>query len=350
MESRQVSARSGPAERANGPAYEWPVSPGTPAREVWYLLVTSRERSLVLWVRYTLVSTTDGDQEARLWAAVTDRNRRLTQSVRTVTVDPATARIETDPFQFVLSEHGSIETTGATGSVPADPELAWDLTYTPDGAPFTPLRSKRLTSLAVALLGTGRHWSGNQSVRATGQLTVDSETVTFSDAPTHQGHTVGRNAAPQWQWVHCNSFDDENVVIETLRTRGKTSICLRVGKQRYRLNRLHHVVGPLANESTAVSPGRWQFRGRGDGVELHASVEADSDHWRLASYRTPDGSLRYVAHCSLSRIELSYRERGQREWHHVESHRARAEWADKEPPVPGSYPPFASKDSAYIEK
>jgi len=345
MESQQGRVGAGPAERANRPVYEWPVSAGTPAREVWYLLVTSRERPLVLWVRYTLVSTTDGEQEARLWAAITDGTGRLTRSVRTTAVDPATARIETDPFRFAVGDHGAIETGGASGSVRTDTEIAWDLTYTPDSAPFTPLRSKQLTSLAVALLGTGRHWSGNQSVRATGHLRVDDETISFSDASTHQGHTVGRNAAPRWQWVHCNSFDEETVTIETLRTRGKTSICLRVGNQRHRLNRLHHVVGPVANETTAVEPGHWQFHGRGDGVEVHASVEADPDHWRLASYRTPDCSLRYVAHCSLSRIELSYRERGSRDWRNLESNRARVEWADTEPPVDGFYPPFAAEHS-----
>jgi hypothetical protein len=338
-----------PAESANESVYDWPVTPGEPAREVWYGLVTHRVRPLALWFRYTLDSETDGEQTGRLWAAVTDREGAMSVGVRTLPVTLTDATIETAPFRLSFDEETRLQTDAASGAISGESDderdVTWDLSLVPDAAPFTPLRSEWLTSAAVSLLGTGRHWSANQTTRATGSMTVGGETVTFDDAPAHQGHTVGRDIATDWQWLHCNSFTDGELAIEALRTRGRTSICLRRGQtgDRFRLNRLHHVVGPLANETTDVAPGRWTFSGRGDGVELHATVEADTDHWQRVSYRAPDGSLRYVAHCSLSGLELSYRVAGAQGWRTVESDRARAEWAETSPPVEGHYPPFADE-------
>lgn len=341
-----ASGGRGAATRANEAVYDWPVSVSGPAREVWYALVTHQVRPLALWIRYTLDSTTDGERTARLWAAVTDRDGAATVGVRTRTVDIESVTHERAPFRLRFDEETRLQTDAATGSMPAasadEQAVAWDLSLVPDPAPFTPIRSEFLTRAAESLLGTGRHWSANQTTRVTGTVTVGEETVSFDDAPAHQGHTVGRDIATNWQWLHCNSFPDTDLILEALRTRGRTSICLRRGRtgERYRLNRLHHVVGPLANETTQVAPGTWRFRGRGDGIELHARVEADTDHWQRASYRAPDGSLRYVAHCSLSAVELSYRVAGSQGWRTVESDRARAEWASEMPPVDGSYPPF----------
>jgi hypothetical protein len=277
---------------------------------------------------------------------VTDREGAATLGVRTRTVDIESVTLEREPFGLSFDEETRFRTDAASGSLPgeaADEQtVSWDLSLVPDSVPFTPLRSEWLTSAAVTLFGTGQHWSANQTTRASGTLAMGDATVAFEAAPAHQGHTVGRDIASAWQWLHCNSFTDSDLALEALRTRGHTSICLRRGRtgERYRLNRLHHVVGPLANETTEVSPGTWRFRGRGDGVELHASVAADTDHWQRASYRAPDGSLRYVAHCSLSTVELSYRVAGSQGWRTVESDRARAEWGAETRPVSGSYPPF----------
>jgi hypothetical protein len=331
------------ADAANRPRFDWHVARGDPAREVWYGLVTARERPVVLWFRYTLLSTTGGHREARLWGAVTSTDPRVSDHFGTTVAEPGSVSVESAPFAFAFSGEDRLTTTGAIGSVQAaDASIQWNLSYEPSADQFTPLRSRRLTDLAVRLLGTGRHWSANQSIRVDGSVTVGDETLTLTDAPGHQGHTVGTSAPDGWQWVHCNAFPESDLSIEALRTRGRTSIFVREGEEAYRLNRLRHVVGPFANSCRRASAGSLQFTGSGDGIQLDASVSVDPAHWQLAAYRAPDDSTRYVAHCSLSTIELRYRTRANRgwsDWQTVESDRARAEWADTEPPVDGTYRP-----------
>jgi len=95
------------------------------------------------------------------------------------------------------------------------------------------------------------------------------------------------------------------------------------------------VVGPTANETTTNRPGRWKVRAKGEGVKLHARVEA-GEEWKKAAYLTPDDTPRYVAHSSLASVQVTYRVRrgwGWSERRTLESDAARAEWAKKTPPV-----------------
>lgn len=317
--------------------FDWPLDPGQQGREVWYGLVTHRERPVALWIRYTLVATAGG-MEPRLWAAVTDGECPDRSRFETVRTTPEGTTTAVEPFRLDFGDRGMLRDDAARGTVA---DIEWDLTYDPDSVTFTPLRSRRITDLAARVLGTGHHWSVNQSVRMSGRLRVGDRTVEFTDAPGHQGHTVGRSVPDEWRWVHCNGFAADGLVVEALDLGGKVSICLRRDGQTHRLNRVHHVVGPRGNRTTDAAPGRWSFEGRGDGAEVRVTVTADEDHWQRAAYPCPDGSRRYNAHCSLSRVELAYRieNGGWSAWETATSDRGRAEWASTEPPVPGEYRP-----------
>jgi len=56
------------------------------------------------------------------------------------------------------------------------------------------------------------------------------------------------------------------------------------------------------------------------------------------AYCTPDESLRYNAHCSVSDVTLTYRLEGEAAVT-VESPAGRAEWVGSEPPISGTYRP-----------
>ncbi|MFB6164781.1 MAG: tocopherol cyclase family protein [Haloarculaceae archaeon] len=325
----------------NRPAFAWPPSsPGSPAREVWYGLVSHPHRPLALWFRYTLLSTTDGHRECRVWGALTDAESGARSCFGTRGRSLEELALSTAPFRFDAGDAGRLTSGGARGTVdtPAGP-LSWDLAWEPDAVSFTPLRSRRLTDLASRVLGTGKHWSRNQSIRLSGEVTLDGEPIEFADAPGHQGHTVGRSAPARWRWLHANDFPTDGLAVEALALDGTLSICLRTTEGVHRLNRLHHVVGPWANETVGATPGRWTIRGSGDGVAVEVSVTADADHWQLARYRCPDGSDRFNAHCSRSTVELRYKPQGESTWHEAVTNAGRAEWVDGEPPVEGTYRP-----------
>lgn len=336
--TQTAGTRSETADDDNRPRFDWPVPAGQPAREVWYGLVTHPSRPLALWVRYTLVSITAGHREARIWGALTDgAGDRSCFGTRSRRLDDLS--LSAAPFELIIDGAGTLASDGATGSVETDAgRLTWDLEHEPDPVTFTPLRSRRLTTLASRLLGTGRHRSCNQSIRTAGTVTLDGERIRFEDAPAHQGHTVGRSSPDRWRWVHCNTFGGDWAV-EALAVSGRLSICLRTPDGVHRLNRLHHLVGPWANETVAAEPGRWRFRGAGDGARVECTVRAEPAHWQRVSYLCPDGSRRYNAHCSLSRVELRVNTSVTDGWAEMNSDRGRAEWVAAEPPVAGTYRP-----------
>lgn len=329
-----------PMRDDNDPALEWPPARGDPGREVWYGLVGTRDGSAAVWYRYTLLSTTGGHQEGRLWAALTDRagdhSTFVSEGYRFADVWP-----RTDPFRLRVGD-AELASQSARGAIGGDdtPRVAWDLEYEPDTYTFTPLRSGLLTDALAALLGTGKHWSRNQSVAVSGSVSVGDHTVEFDDAPGHQGHTLGSSPPETWTWLHCNAFDGaEDVALEALNLGGTLSVCLRRDGDVHALNRVKHVVGPRANHTEHDAVGDWRFRAAGEGVELDASVQVPgTDLWQRVAYCAPDETRRYNAHCSLANVALTYRtHRG--DTRTLESDAGRAEWVDTEPPVAGVYRP-----------
>ncbi len=330
-----------PRDQPNMPYFDWSEDIDKPQREVWYSLVTTPDRKKSLWYRFTLLSTSKGHREARIWLGLTDRENQEhqffdTEKHRLDEVDISEPfRLEID--DSVLTNH-SVEGSIDTSIMDAE----WRMEYEPDSFFFTPLRSKELTDMAEKTMGAGRHWSANQSVRMDGWIEFDDERIEFSDAPGHQGHTVGRSAPDRWSWLHCNSFD-EDAVIETLNLDGRLSICLRLGDEAYQLNKMEHIMGPKASENRVDEVGRWSYKGSGEGLDLEVAVEVDyPELWKHVTYLTPDDTKRYLNHCSLSDISVTYRLETEDGWSEpvtLESDAARAEWAEREKTIEGEYIP-----------
>ncbi len=322
----------------NEPALEWPLARGEQGREVWYSLVSPRDGSTAFWYRYTLLSTSDGHQEGRVWAAFTDRDNPSASTFISAAAGLDEVEISSTPFEVTITD-STLTSSSATGRVD---DISWTVEYQPDIYTFTPLRSETLTNVLSRTLGTGKHWSRNESVFMNGEVTIGDRSIDLTDAPGHQGHTVSYASPPdEWTWVQCNDFDEaKTAVLEALRLDNTLSICFRVNGDVYPLNRLKHVIpySPSANQIDYDEPGHWRFHGAGDGIELEVTVEADSDHWQTVTYMTPDDTIRYNAHCSLSDIIVTY-SIDDGESRTIRSDAARAEWVSTDPPVEGDYAP-----------
>jgi hypothetical protein len=318
----------------NEPVHDWPLAAGEPGREVWYSLVSVPDGSVAFWYRYTLLSTEGGDREGRLWAALTDRETPANSMFASASVAPADTEAASNPFALRVGD-GHLTSTSATGRVG---DISWSLDYDPDVFAFTPLRSQRLTDALSRVAGTGKHWSRNESVSMSGEVTLGDRTVDFEGAPGHQGHTVTQVTPPEnWTWVQCNDFaENDSATLEALRLDDTLSVCFRIDGEVYPLNRLRdiHPVSPWANELEHDEVGTWQFRAAGEGVELRATVQTPPDCWQHVTYKVPDGSLRYNAHCSLSAVTVTY-SRGDDRIGTLTSNAGRAEWVGPAPPRGG---------------
>lgn len=319
----------------NEPFFEWPTPDG-PAREVWYGLLTHEERPVAFWFRYTLLRTESGDAEARLWAGLVDEETPSRRVFETWADDGHAASVSSAPFTCSVADRGELADDGCSGRVDGDDAtIAWDLEYRPDSLTFTPLRDEATMRSAAEQLGTGCHWSANQSVRMTGTLTVDDESYRFTDAPGHQGHTAGPAAPERWNWGHCNTFDDD-VAVEVLHLNGRlTPVCLRFPEETYLLNQDRHVFGADAVDVPVDDPeaGVWEVAGTVEDRPFTVRFDA-TDHRHPVSYRTPGGDRRYNSHCSLATAEVVFD--GERRV----ADGARVEWVRSEPPHDGAYPPF----------
>lgn len=326
-------------DEANTPHLDWHLEEGERGREVWYSLVTDADGDVAFWYRYTLLSTESGHQEARLWGGLTGTDRDFFGTHRYPLADAAFDK----PFSLSFGDDARLTTSSANGALEVDGmNISWRFEYEPDDTVFTPLRSERLTDI-TEYLGSGKHWSANQSVRMNGTLEVGDKTYEFTDAPGHQGHTVGESAPESWSWLHCNSFEgsasaeDEgrDACVEVLNTGGMTTVCFRRGGEAHTLNRMKDIVGPTANETTENRPGKWKVRAKGGGVKLEVWVKA-GEEWKKAAYLAPDDTPRYVAHSSLSSVQVTYRVKEDRGWSErrtLDSEAARAEWGRRSPPV-----------------
>ena len=323
----------------NRAVLEWPLGRGDVGREVWYLLATTADGEVAFWYHVEFVSTGDR-QLGRSLAAVTTRDG--TVRFASQAVDPANTRFETRPFRLQTASE-RITSRAAAGTINDEVETSWELTFDPDTYAFTPLRSHRLTRLLSNTIGTGRHWSRNQSVLMDGTVTVSDTTYQFESAPGHQGHTVSWRRPSAHTWLHCNDFDTsgsraDDVTLEALQYDDLLSVCLRLDGEVYAFNRVLNVLpyGPFANTVERNEVGEWRFRaGRSDA--LRVSVEADEDCWVRTTQFDPEGGLHYDAHCPFATVSLTYTIGD--DWATVSSDTARVEWVRDSPPVDGEYAP-----------
>ncbi|MFB6283973.1 MAG: tocopherol cyclase family protein [Halobacteria archaeon] len=333
--------------------FDWPLEKGEKAREVWYSLVTHPDRPLVVWYRYSLISTDEGRREGRVWFGLSDGEDQTSSFLETRSVDIGEVSYDS-PFYLEMGDSGGISNHGAEGEIESEiegeDEVSWEFSYEPDEVTFTPLRSEKVTKMAEKFLNSGRHWSFNESISMNGTVTLDGEEIEFRDAPGHQGHTAGRSIPDSWSWIHCNSFEDPSVSIEALHLDGKTSICFRVDGESYMLNRLNEVL--RGNDTRYNNVDGWRFTGSQDEFELDVRVEVDGGDqeslgdvdgkYRKACYLAPDHSSRYVAHCGLADVEISY-SLGDGYPCSASSSKARVEWGGTEPPV-GGKPGYRPRD------
>lgn len=272
-----------------------------PFYEVYYLKFFSPEAQRAFWLRYTLLAPRRdlGPPSASVWALSFNRLQPDRPIAAKETWTSEQALIDRDIFYFQVGE-SAIYNNGARGrAASGGHEIRWDLQFSPNEA------SERIypTSFYYLPLPKTKFLSPNWSVRVSGEVSVDGQSIRVDRAPGCQAHLWGTQHAERWAWSHCNSFhEDSQAVFEALTgqvrvgkklLRPLTAMSLRLGDGRVlRFNRISQL---LFNKSSYGLSG-WELEGHRGHYRVKASLQNRPAEMAGVTYTDPDGSKRYCYH------------------------------------------------------
>ena len=314
------------AERDNLP--RWSGRPG--GFEDWQLALTEPVSGRGIWLRAGLVAPTGGRPRGEVVFAAF----HPAQPERTLAIQERHAE-----DRFTL---GGPDRYVRTGAVQVGPgfmrgtaragghEASWDLRFPTGGSSYG-----LLPDLAArGPLGASPVVVPNPGVPVSGEATFDGDTLNVQGVPGEQWHTFGSRLPERWAWVHCSSFDQEEVVLEGFTgqvRRGPyvtpflTTIGLRRRGKWMRFNRLRG--------RRDFSLGYWRIDVADRRFRLTGRVEAPAMAMVRVRLEGPDGTLRQSHHTALASCRLVLFERragGYDEVAVLESRGlAQAEWAGR---------------------
>ena len=147
----------------NAADFEWPAGDARGCLEVWYSLVGPADGRFAFWHRASLLRLRGGGGEARVWAALTDREAPERSFLYTERRPLEALQVERDPFCLSIGSLYALRDDGVEGRLVTESGLVqWSLNYPTDPQRFTLLRSELLTRLMVAR-GSTRHRSVNEA-------------------------------------------------------------------------------------------------------------------------------------------------------------------------------------------
>jgi hypothetical protein len=143
--------------------------------------------------------------------------------------------------------------------------------------------------------------------RISGRVEVGRETWIVDRWPGMVGHNWGRRHASLYAWGQCSAWDGgEDFVVEGFSVGsggpilGATILSVRHEGVLRELNGYTS----LARNAGAITPRRWRFRARKDGLLVDGEMWADTDDFVGLFYPNPDGSRCHCLNSKLARAEV----------------------------------------------
>jgi hypothetical protein len=314
-------------------APRWDGGPGF--YEVWYLTFTDRASGVGAWIRYTLLSPTDGrgDPTASLWFLVMDP--RGEPFARKATVPASALELSASPFRVAIGD-ARLDDRGMRGRFE---DVAWDLRWDRPGgshAHVHPVLERLGIAKTVLTLPHG-------DLDVHGTLRWADRELTLDDARGGQAHLFGTKHAQRWAWIHANDLETREgerrpgdvvdaVSVFVPRFGGErgpfTPVVGRIGGVPLRSASPARVVG---NRSRFTLTG-WRFEaGAGRGRRIVGEVDAPREHLAGVTYEDPDGDRAYCYNTEIATLRLHVLERGEYVETLVAPGRAHFEYAQREP-------------------
>jgi hypothetical protein len=295
--------------------------------EVWHLKLNDPSSRRALWLRFSLLSTSNGfHRVAEIWAVLFKRNENG-EVIKTAVKQ--THNISA--FSLLSAESGTSFSIGnCTFSegmtkgeiVSKGQKISWDLKIVPAcGGKF---------NMIPPVLGNTRLIRNKaatvfEDLRFNGVTDVNGEQIQWKQALGMQGHSSGTYNGHSWVWGHCNTFIDEQgraveFVFDGLSGKGRlggsmiptpklsTFYFLYQGKE-YLFNSLWDSIR-ARSENTK---NEWKFQAERGDLLFKGHIRGEHRDFAGITYEDTDGSLLYCANSKLSDMTILIYRKGKLE-------------------------------------
>lgn len=290
-------------------------------QEVWYLKFTDQNDEKGMWIRFTLLCSSNGYRRiAEAWAVIFDQgvNPRKLALKQTFPIDQF--RLENGVISIGPNSH--IDMHGTQGKIESKGHvISWNLNFsdvspvTFDAVPKT-LRSLGFKSLHVDTL--------SESLKVSGSVEIDGEHWDWKEASGMFAHHGGKNLGHSWAWGHCNQFIDESgkpvdVIFEGLNAHAKiagplaspalSSFLIQYQNKRYQVNSLWNALRARSENDFREWKFQWDTKDTSqkknpDDLSFRGHFKAEHRDFAGMTYEDTDGSYLYCHYSQMATLTL----------------------------------------------
>ena len=234
---------------------------------------------------------------AEAWAVAFDRERSHVAAKQVVPWTSAKFSRETLDISVADTWIAADRTRGAVG------EIAWDLRFSGDAAPFAPLPER----LYGDRTGNSKLVSPHPDLRFTGEYRVGDTRVAVEGWRGMQGHNWGRRHAHAYAWAHCNVWSGaDDLVVEGITARVKLgplvapplSVLIATHRGVTHAFTLPH---SLVRARGRIGARAWEISASSATARVRASFSADTEDFVGLHYENPDGAMTYCLNSKIAR-------------------------------------------------
>ncbi len=287
-------------------------------QEVWYLKFNIPNTQSALWLRFTLLSSSNQfRQVAELWGIYFDHQNGATSklalkqtfAMSAASFDPPVIKIGQSTLSNQATD-GVIQSRGKS--------IAWSLKTTQRSVASCNLVPKPLSQLKLV---KNTVESVYEDLLFSGWIEIDGNRIEIDKALGMQAHLAGPKNGHNWVWAHCNSFTDEknhlkDFVFEGLAARARlpgglptptiTSLYFWYQGKPYFFStptdwfRCHQ----------KLKPNCWEIQAERGKLRFQGTIEFELRDFAGVTYEDTDGSLLYCSNSKLSNARFSVYENG----------------------------------------
>lgn len=295
-------------------------------REVWRVKVVHPGGDKALWLRFSILSSSNGFRRlAEIWAIYFSRSEsgEVEKTALKRSYDVSELRNPSNGSDQGL-RIGDCELTSShtRGSIQAKGRsIEWDFNFAsaqeasfnwiPDGFSRFHTRTGKAETLA-------------EDLKFIGKARIDGKEVEWTGAPGAVSHHAGSRYWNSWVWAHCNVFENEQgepvyALFEGVSAKERmwgllpsprmSSFYFFYKGKHYRLNSLWDSLRSRSRHDLS----QWRFQADAGDLSFRGEVTAENRDFAGFTYEDTNGSLLYCSNAELAQLTLSVYRRGKLE-------------------------------------